>query len=163
MDMDQLIKRFYDGVATPEEERFLKDFFLHSTDIDVRWRADQQLFVALYGEEESVPAGVSKRLEAMIDGMGASSPVPVAKRRHLFYRLTGVAAVILLCVGLFFATHRSAEPRMADTFNNPEEAALVAERTLAFMSSYLNKGLNQVADAGQEIEKVNEILNKQLK
>jgi hypothetical protein len=51
---------------------------------------------------------------------------------------------------------------MADTFTDPEEAALVAGQTLAFISAQLNKGLDMVTDAEQELEKVNQLLNKHL-
>ena len=50
----------------------------------------------------------------------------------------------------------------ADTFTDPEEAAVVAQNALAFMSRNLNKGLGQVNEASQEITKINKIVNKHL-
>jgi len=38
----------------------------------------------------------------------------------------------------------------------------VAEQTLTYMSLQLNKGLNIVSDAGQEFDKVNQLINKYL-
>ena len=51
---------------------------------------------------------------------------------------------------------------MAATFTDPEEAAVVAQNALAFMSRNLNKGLGQGNEASQEITKINKIVNKHL-
>jgi hypothetical protein len=91
-----------------------------------------------------------------------TSPQPQPRKRTLFYWISSAAAIALLCIGLFFATRVTSTPKMADTFTDPEEAALVAGQTLAFISAQLNKGLDMVADAEQELEKVNHLLNKHL-
>jgi hypothetical protein len=90
-------------------------------------------------------------------------PKPQLRKRTFFYWISSAAAIILLCIGLFFATREQSPPKMADTFTDPEEAALVAGQTLALISAHLNKGLDKVADAEQELEKVNQLLNKHLK
>lgn len=159
MDIEQLLKKFYDGVSTPEEEQLLKAFFLEEEHIDDRWKADQWLFKALY-EDMQMPEGVSERLEKVIEQMDKPHPVTNRKKRFFLFRISGVAAVILLCIGLFFTKYRSVESQMADTFDDPVEAALAAEKAIAFMSTHLNKGINQVSEAGQEIEKVNQVLEK---
>jgi len=79
------------------------------------------------------------------------------------YWISSAAAVVLLCLGIFFVTQRPVESQIADTFDDPAEAAIVAEKALTFMSAQLNIGLNQVADARQEFDKVDQILNKHLK
>ncbi len=55
------------------------------------------------------------------------------------------------------------EHQLADTYTNPQEAAMAAQKALAFMSVNLNKGIEQVNEAQQEMNKVNKILNKHLK
>ena len=47
-------------------------------------------------------------------------------------------------------------------YTNPKDAAAAAERLLYSHLGDLNKGINQVDNAGQEIDKVNNILNKHL-
>lgn len=163
MEMEQLLKKFYEGVSTPEEERFLKDYFLNEKNVEARWQTDRELFRRLYGEQIQVPEGVSGRLAETIRQMDASSRHSQRRRQLWLYRISSVAAVALLCIGLFFTTREPAKPSPADTFNNPEEAAVVAGQALAFLSTQLNHGLNQVADAEQKIETVNRILNKYLK
>jgi hypothetical protein len=112
--------------------------------------------------EIPLPEGLAARLEAQIDALAANEKR--RKIRRLMYRATAAAAIALLCIGIFVGIGRqSPTPSMADTFSDPEEAAIVAGQALAFMSAQLNKGLAKVADAGQEIEKVNQLLDKHLK
>ncbi len=117
-------------------------------------------------EEQELPEGLSERLELYIDRLAAEDHEKQAKRVKIraLYWLTGVAAALLLGIALFFQTENmNMRPTTADTFNNPEEAAIAAQEALAFLSSQLNKGLDQVSEAKSEVEKVNEIVNKQLK
>jgi len=84
-------------------------------------------------------------------------------KRPIYYWIGSAAAIALLCIGLYFITCEPSSPKMADTFSNPEDAALVAGQTLAFISAQLNNGLDKVADVEHEFEKVNNVLNKHLK
>jgi hypothetical protein len=162
MNIEQLIKKFYEGVSTPEEERFLTEYFLNEENVDERRKEEQQLFRLLHDTQIQVPASVSERLEESIMRMEASQKF-FPRKRTWYYWISSAAAVALLCIGLFFANREQpSSPKVADTFSNPEEAALVAEQTLAFMSAQLNKGLNKVTDAELELEKVNQLLNKHL-
>ena len=162
MNIERLINKFYEGISTTEEERLLTEYFLNEENVDERWKEEQQLFRLLHATQIQVPTGVSERLEQSIKQMEVSQK-SLPRKRTWYYWISSAAAVALLCIGLFFAIREPSPSRMADTFSNPEEAALVAEQTLAFMSIQLNKGLNMAADAGQEFEKVNQLLNKHLK
>ena len=162
MNIEQLLKKFYEGDSTPEEERFLTAYFLNEENVDERWKEDRQVFRLLQDTQIQVPESVSKRLEESIMQM-ESSQKSLSRKRTLYYWISSVAATVLLCIGLFFATLEPSPPKMADTFSDPAEAALVAAQTLTFMSAQLNKGLNKVAEAEQEFEKVNQVLNKHLK
>jgi len=161
MNIELLLNKFYEGISTPEEEQFLTEYFMNETDVDERWKNDRQLFLLLHDSQIQVPVDVSKRLEESIMQFDATrKSIPL--RRKWYYWIGSAAAVVLLCIGLFFATREPATPKLADTFSNPEEAALVAQQTLVYMSTQLNKGLNKVTDAGQEFDRVNQILNKHL-
>ena len=55
--------------------------------------------------------------------------------------------------------------KQIDTWASTEEKktrSLTRRRTLLLLSQNLNKGISQVDNAGQEIDKVNNILNKHL-
>jgi len=161
MNIEELLNKFYEGTSTQEEELQLTEYFLNETDADERWKDEQQLFRLLHDSQIQVPAGVSKRLEESIMQMDIP-PKSVSLRRKLYYWISSSAAMILLCTGLFFALRQPSYPKRVDTFNNPEEAALVAQQTLAYVSIQLNKGIAKASEAGQELEKVNQILNKHL-
>ena len=165
MDIKQLLEKFYDGVSTQEEERLLMEYFLSEESIDERWNEDRQLFLFLHNMQVRIPAGISERLEESIRQMEIKSSASVkslSRNRAWYYWISSAAAVILLCIGLFYIFHEPPSSKMADTFTDPKEAALVAQQTLVYMSMQLNKGLAKVSEVEQELERVDRILNKHL-
>jgi hypothetical protein len=162
MDIELLIKKFYEGISNQEEELLLTEYFLNEENVDDRWKEEQRLFRLLHNAQIQVPEGVSERLQKSITQMDVPKK-SIHYKRTWYYWISSAAAVVLLCIGLFFAINKPSPSRMADTFSNPEEAALVAGQTLAFMSAQLNKGLDIAGDAGQEFKKVNQLLYKHLK
>ena len=104
----------------------------------------------------------AERLERQIDFLAQEEISPRVSRRRSFYWISGIAAAILGALFLIFTETNRPAPVMADTFTDPEEAAVVAQNALAFMSRNLNKGLGQVNEASQEITKINKIVNKHL-
>lgn len=128
-------------------------------------------------EDLSLPKGLSERLERRIDFLAQDSSLPQEKtlsrtdnslkktallKRSSFYWISGIAAAILGGVLLIFTETNHPGPRLADTYSDPQEAAIVAQDALAFMSENLNKGLVQMDEAGKEITKINKILHKHL-
>lgn len=116
-----------------------------------------------YFGEIPLPDGLEARLEASLDAHISKSKKVSLNR--MAYKITGIAAAILLCVGILFYQDPPASTAgtTADTYQDPQEAALVASEALAFLSSNLNIGMEQVSDAQKDIQEVNEILNNQLK
>jgi len=161
MDIEKLIEKFYEGVSTTEEELFLTEYFLHEEKVEERWKDEQKIFRLLYDSQITVPESVSERLEKSIMQLEISQKSYPLKRK-LYYWISSAAAIALLCIGFYFITHKPSSQQFADTFSNPEEAALVAEQTLTFMSIHLNKGLNKVSVAEQEFDKANQLVNKYL-
>ena len=118
-------------------------------------------------EDQTLPEGLSERLEQQIDSWAAAEKKETVRsschRRSLYWLSGAVAAILLLCVGIFGLTDlNTGKQQLADTYTNPQEAAIAAQKALAFMSSNLNKGIDQINDAQQELNKVNRILNKHL-
>ena len=103
-------------------------------------------------EEQALPEGLSRRLEKQIDTWASTEE---KKTRSL--------TRILLCISfLQYKSSYQAHDRLSDTYTNPKDAAAAAEKALLLLSQNLNKGISQVDNAGQEIDKVNNILNKHL-
>ncbi|MDR1601383.1 MAG: hypothetical protein LBS42_03040 [Tannerella sp.] len=158
IDIKQLLEKFYAGDTAPEEERHLKDYFLNSECVDEHLEKDRTLFRALYGKPHKMSQGVSVRLEATLQRLGDNERRTASRTRTLRYLTGSVAAVALLCAGLFFATRTDTRRTMADTYDNPEEAALMAEKTLLYVSAELNRGIEQTYVVRQEMEKMNKVL-----
>lgn len=117
-------------------------------------------------EDQTLPEGLSERLKQQIDVWAAAEKKETTRssfRRRSLYWLSGAAAIALLCVGIFRFVAPDKEYQLTDTYTNPQEAAIAAQKALAFMSVNLNKGIEQVNEAQQEMNKVNDILNKHLK
>jgi hypothetical protein len=158
VNIKQLLEKFYAGDTEPEEERRLKDYFLNGEHADESLKKDRTLFRALYAEPYQAPEGVSARLEATLRRLDECER---ASRTRPLHRWAGrVAAVALLCLAIFFATFPDRRRAVADTYDNPEDAALMAEKTLLYVSTKLNKGIEQTFAVRQEMEKMNEVLEK---
>lgn len=118
-------------------------------------------------EDQTLPEGLSERLEQQIDTWATAEKKETLRssfRRRSLYWISGTAAaILLLCVGIAgLKDLETSKQQLADTYTNPQEAAIAAGKALAFMSSNLNKGIDQMNDAQQEINNVNRILNKHL-
>jgi hypothetical protein len=173
--IEQLLAAFYNGDTTPEEEEFLMKFF-NNADLNEKWHTDRALFHVLYDPSRiSLPKGLSERLERTIDShMAATIDHPfvpkttgrksTSKTRRLFISMSSAAAVAILCIGLFFTFDKTSKSDfIADTYTNPEEAAIVAEQTLLFISAKLNQGLHPLEKVKENIHKTNELINEHLK
>lgn len=160
---------FYKGETTPEEEAKLAEFFQQDAPVSDPWEVDRQLFRSLCDPQtEELPAGLSGRLEAEIDrlaGKSSDNRRSIAQRgRKLFYQISSAAAVVLILIGLFLFTNKPVmRGYQKDTFTDPREAAIAAQEALTQVSLNLNKGMKQVEDAQKDVDKVNEVMNEQLK
>jgi len=112
--------------------------------------------------EQELPEGLSERLERHIDQLATDEKkrkISITKRRSIYW-FGSIAASLIVGVAIFFQVEsRYTEPQ--DTFSDPREAAIAAQNALAMLSTKLNKGLDQVSIAGEEVHKVNTIIDKQ--
>ena len=126
----------------------------------------EQLLKTFYDASDiPLPEGFTERIEKAIDKHIAESVIaaPHQKIRKLFISISSAAAVILLCAGLFFVTGKISQSNtIADTYTNPEEAALAAEQMLTLVSTKLNQGFSPLEKVKESIDKTNELLNEKL-
>jgi len=170
--IEQLLKAFYNGDTTPEEETLLFNF-LNNESLDVKWHTDRDILNALYDSSGiTLPEGINERLESAIDNHIAGKSTKEneiqhkkilfpSKTRRLFITVTSSAAAILICIGVFFFSdkHPSSD-KIVDTYTNPKEAAIAAEQALMLVSVKLNQGLSPLEKVKESIDKTNEVLNE---
>ncbi len=164
---DKLVKQYltsyYEGTSTEEEIKALETFFSR-TDMPEQWKDEASHFLQLRRMETiPVPEGLEARLEKSLDAYITKKKK--INLKYTTYKITGIAAAILLCIGIAFyqASTKSETTIMADTYSDPEQAAKVASEALTLLSLNLNKGLDRVSDAKKEIQEVNKLINDQLK
>ena len=92
-------------------------------------RIDELINKALQ-EDLALPEGLSERLERRIDFLAQEEVSPRVSRRRSFYWISGIAAAILGALFLIFTETNRPAPTMADTFTDPEEAAVVSGRSM---------------------------------
>ncbi|MDR2119888.1 MAG: hypothetical protein LBP64_03295 [Tannerella sp.] len=160
MNIKQLLDKFYAGDTTPEEECRLADYFLNCECADENLKKDQAMFRALCGKRHRTPLGVSVRLQATLRRLDESERRTPRTHAMWWYRVAAVSAIAILCTGLFFATRTHSPHTVADTCDRPEDAALVAEQTLLYVSAKLNRGIEQTRMAEEELIKMNDVLEK---
>ncbi len=120
---------------------------------------DELLEQALAAEQE-LPDGLSERLERQIDTWEAAEKRP--KRlpgRQWIYWAGGIAASALLTIGIFRYNAYMEEQKI--NARELAEAQVAAQDALQMFFQNLNKGVTQMDNVAQNINKVNEVLNKQ--
>ena len=161
--IEQLLNGFYTGDTTPEEEALLSEY-LKSEILDESRHTDRDIFNALYDTADiPLPEGIAERLETAIDKHIAETSAPIGKKiyNRLYAVISGAAAVVLLCVGLFFFTEKQSQTNfIADTYSDPKEAALAVEQALLFVSNKLNQGLSPLEKVTESVDKTNKLLNE---
>ena len=162
--IEQLLNAYYSGDITPEEEVLLSEY-LNSENLDESRHTDRDIFNALYDTADiPLPEGIAERLETAIDKHIAETSASIGKKisfNRLYVTISSAAAIVLLFVGLFiFAEKQFKTNYIADTFSDPEEAALVAEQALLYVSNKLNQGLSPLEKVTESVDKTNKILNE---
>jgi hypothetical protein len=168
----QLLRAFYNGDTTQDEEALLREFF-NDENLSEKWYVDRNLFHALYDSSDiHMPEGLSERLEGKVDRYIKETDITNEKKyrtvnfhrkiKRLFISIGSIAAAILFLTGIFFFYDKSSTENdvVADTFTNPQEAAIAAEKVLVLVSSKLNKGLSLLEKAKESMDKTNELLNE---
>lgn len=166
-NIDTLLKSFYDGSTTIDEEKMLKEYFLTANNIPHHLKADKELFANLSKDKIYVaPLEMEQRIETFIDTWAEKE-----KKKHIgtrkFNRLwiSGIAAGIALLIistVMYIYNDNSADNLRTDTYSDVNIAYTEAEKALLLVSETLNKGEAQYAKAESKIDKINEILNKNL-
>jgi hypothetical protein len=170
-----LLTAFYNGETTQKEETVLREFF-SMKNIPEKWNIDRNLFHTLYDPSLiDIPEKFSERLEKNFDryikqkeNINQYTKPKKIITLHIVKRLliaTGsIAASILLFIGIFLSYNKLFDNHniITNTFTDPQEAAIAAEKILMLVSVNLNKEFLPLKKTKDSINKTKEILNNNL-
>ena len=119
-------------------------------------------------EQIPSPEGLEERLSAKIDEWEKEEKQQEAKHRSLFpkaLRYTAAAASVVLVVGVgihLLSQDKYMDLAEQDTYQDPMQAKMEAERALNLLAMNLNKGMGHLEKAKALSEKTEKTLNEQL-
>ena len=120
-------------------------------------------------EQIPIPEGLEERLSAKIDEWEKEEKQQEAKHRSLFpkaLRYTAAAASVVLVVGVgihLLIQDKYMDLAEQDTYQDPMQAKMEAERALNLLAMNLNKGMGHLEKAKALSDKTEQTLNEQLK
>jgi hypothetical protein len=160
MDREQvkaLLDKFYEGTATPAEERQLRHYF-RGEEVPEAFAADREFFLAVEeaGGEEP-PAAFTRRLEELIDEHYDGTAGRTVSLRRWLWRTLPVAASLLVVLATWWYL---ASQKPKDTYSDPRLAYQETKRILLYVSDKLNEGtrplsyLQEMSLPAREMERV---------
>ena len=120
-------------------------------------------------EQIPIPDGLEERLSAKIDEWEKEEKKQKEKRRSLFpktLRYTAAAASVVLVIGVgihLLSQDKYMDMAEQDTYQDPMQAKMEAERALNLLAMNLNKGMGHLEKAKALSDKTEQKLNEQLK
>lgn len=159
-----LLEKYWEGTTTIAEEQSLKAYF-NQANIAADLKPYQALFQSFKAGKQTM---LSDDFEAdFIQKIRAESIAkPMAKRRHLYFRVAQIAAVVSLLIGCFYMFQQPITPakkgaKMIVFDDNPADAKAALntlKAALALVSKKTNKGREQAALGLKEMAKVSAIV-----
>ncbi|MDZ7741857.1 MAG: hypothetical protein U5Q03_08945 [Bacteroidota bacterium] len=137
-----LLDKFFEGNTSLREEEELRAFFLQK-EIPDKFLPLKDLFV--YAGEESAGTKLDKSFDHRLFRKIEESKKPAIStyRRIYIYIASGVAATVLLVIGLFNLVDTSIDQSDLETAYNQTRNALI------FVSEKLNQGMEPAAKVGK--------------
>jgi len=143
-EIEALLEKFYNGETSLEEERSLREYF-NSDIVPEHFSAYQEQF--RYYQSDKDEKSPAKTLEHKLadkireEGNGNHA----GRRRRLYYTITGIAASILIFIGIYFQFIVNDNNRnsytMENTYEDPEQAYAEAKKALLLVSEKFNAGV----------------------
>lgn len=108
----------------------------------------------------AAPSGLEKKVE---DALLASMMIEQAQRKRTLWRKPISYALVpgLVALGLALTVLlQPPEDKLIDTFDNPQLAYAEVEKTLVYISSCINKGLDIASVAAEEFEEPKKTMDR---
>ena len=167
-EVKQLLEDFYNGETVVEQEQLLVHYFENES-IPEKLQKDKEIFLQFYQSNPLLEcAHLEIKLSQLINQLAKEE---TAAKRQIWLWAGSVAACFLLLVSSGLLLRNRDKETVAsvqhiqykDTFNDPEEAAIEAQKALTLFSDNYNKGIELLSMAAGNINKTNEIIRKTLK
>ena len=126
--VELLINKYLEGTSSVAEEKQLKDYF-SSNEVASHLVQYKPLFSYFKNQKEEQ----------------FTKALPLQPRKQLFVKWIGIAATIVVLLGLstyFYTTASSDE--VLGTYSNPEEAFVETQKVLELLSEEVNHGVTSV-------------------
>ena len=139
---EQLLKLFYEGQTSENEEALLKQIMLSSSVEDGRLEGEEEEFFG----QMFPPEGFEERMAQHIDKLAthrkyAIGIVNLGRGKWI----AGIAASVAVLISVGIYVNRDAESCMeADTYATPEEAYRDTQHALSMFSNTLNRGFEKL-------------------
>jgi len=148
-EIEKLLDKYYEGLTTLSEEKYLKEFFLsEAVPPHLQIHSLHFKYFANASTEEINDPFFEEKFHGKVN---ESQILHVRSNRNLFYYVSGIAAGILLLIGLFF-TFRNDVVKRSETDapgSNPQIVFQQTQDILMFVSMNFNKGIDEMHNLGQ--------------
>ncbi len=155
--IEELLKRYYDGFTTEEEETVLKEY-LSKPDASSHFASDKALF-ALSGEKIPEP---STEFLGRLSELGSSKNEDHRHLRIARYLLSAAAGLALLVTSYFVLTDKRSSV-MNDTYSDPELALAEVRSVLCTVSANMKtrteplKAFSIISTTGKSLNELGRI------
>jgi len=143
-EIETLLNKYYEGESSLEEEQYLMEYFRQDVVPDHLAPHQEQFMYYKSARDEKLP---NKNFEhEMTRKIGEeSSGTAYAKRSRMYYFVTGIAASIVILIGVYFqfiAKPNTNKYTTEDTYQDPEKAYAEAKKALLLVSEKFNAGVS---------------------
>lgn len=133
--IDALLKKFYTGTSTVEEERTIAEYFRSNTDVPQRYATDRDIILGLSDDittdsKIAVPQNLGSKLNYMIDNFaenedeGTTSSTSESAKIKINWKLTAsIAACVALLFGIYMSLYNN------DSDSAPSQSDLTAQNS----------------------------------
>lgn len=150
-ELNKLLDKYYEGLTSEEEEKFLMDF-IRNYDAGEDFEAEKEIFL-YYSGKLNIPEPSAGFEEKIIRSVHKEKILPETGRK-LIISVISVAASVLIMIGSYFFFTGRKEPK--DTFSDPEIAYNAAINVLYDVSIRMNQGMKTLEPLGKIVEIGNE-------
>ena len=148
-EIEELLEKYYEGETTLSEEKILREFF---TSGNVPFELSVHKSQFLYFAEASADEINDRFPEDKVFSEKVEIPVvPFYSNRKRFYYISGIAATVLLLIGLIFTLNEDVinKPIVKVASTDPEFVFTQTRDILSLVSVKLNKGIDKVQYLGK--------------